>query len=113
MKEVTVSKELFDRTFKEKCEWQDKYWKAYDELVKQDREIERLNNIIKKGITEEMKDELDLILKTNQKQAYRINKAIEYIENYLCSDEYIQSDINSIANAFVKLVDILKGVNKE
>lgn len=41
------------------------------------------------------------------------NKAIEYIENYLCSDEYIQSDINSIANAFVKLVDILKGVNKE
>lgn len=41
------------------------------------------------------------------------NNAIEYIENYLCSDEYIQSDINSIANAFVKLVDILKGVNKE
>ena len=47
MKEVTVSKELFDRTFKEKCEWKDKYWKAYDELVEQDREIERLNNIIK------------------------------------------------------------------
>ena len=82
-------------------------------LKEKDQEIERLNNIIKKGITEEMKDELDLILKTNQKQAYRINKAIEYIENYLCSDEYIQSDINSIANAFVKLVDILKGVNKE
>lgn len=77
------------------------------------KEIERLNNIIKKGITEEMKDELDVILKTNQKQAHRIYKAIEYIENYLCSDEYIQSDINSIANAFVKLVDILKGVNKE
>ena len=48
---------------------------------------------------------------TNLQQ--RIDKAIEYIENYLCSDEYIQSDINSIANALVKLVDILKGVDKE
>ena len=46
----------------------------------------------------------------NVQTEYNNKKAIEYIENYLCSDEYIQSDINSIANAFVKLIGILKGV---
>lgn len=50
MKEVSVSKELFDRTFKEKNQWQEKYWKLHDEVVdierEKDKEIERLNNII-------------------------------------------------------------------
>lgn len=77
-------------------------------LSYKDKEIERLNkeNTILRQNSQylvKQKDELEEV----------INKAIEYIENYLCSDEYIQSDINSIANAFVKLVDILKGVNKE
>ena len=56
------------------------YIERYNKLLK---ENEELKSIIKKGITEEMKDELDVILKTNQKQAHRIDKAIEYIEYYL------------------------------
>ena len=78
----------------------DKY-KRYMELYD---EIERLNNIIKKGITKEMKDELDLILKTNQKQAHKINKAIEYID---------RRDIEWGSEEHKNLLDILKGVDEE
>lgn len=80
----------------------------WNKLKEQDKEIERLKEM--KLNTEKYASEMEdkYILEKNKN-----NKAIEYIENYLCSDEYIQSDINSIANAFVKLVDILKGVNKE
>ena len=79
-----------------------------NQYILKEKEIERLNkeNTILRQNSQylvKQKDELEEV----------INKAIEYIENYLCSDEYIQSDINSIANAFVKLVDILKGVDKE
>lgn len=102
MKEVTVSKELFDRTFKEKCEWQDKYWKAYDELVEQDREIERLNkeNTILRQNSQylvKQKDELEEL----------INKAIEYIEK--------RKNLNWYADGvFVyELLNILQGVDKE
>lgn len=69
------------------------------------KEIERLNNIIKKGITEEMKDELDVILKTNQKQAHRIYKAIEYIEQH--------NDYFLLKREVKELLSILKGDKKE
>ena len=77
-------------------------------IDKKDLEIGRLKEM--KLHTEKYASEMEdkYILEKSKN-----DKAIEYIENYLCSDEYIQSDINSIANAFVKLVDILKGFNKE
>lgn len=79
--------------------------KANKELVSEIERLNKENTILRQNsqYLVKQKDELEEV----------INKAIEYIENYLCSDEYIQSDINSIANAFVKLVDILKGDDKE
>ena len=75
--------------------------KLYDLCFKLDDEIEELRALYEseREVKEEYKS--------------KVNKAIEYIENYLCSDEYIQSDINSIANAFVKLLNILKGADKK
>ena len=86
--------------------------KANNELVSEIERLNKENNILKKN-AEHNDKVVDNVNWENMLLKKRIDKAIEYIENYLCSDEYIQSDINSIANAFVKLVDILKGVNKE
>lgn len=68
-------------------------------------EIERLNNIIKNGINEELTKELDEILKCNQRQANRINKAIEQLEELknLYDDNYTISDKAS------DVIEILKG----
>lgn len=82
--------------------------KANKELVSEIERLKEENTILKQTMSNN-----SLLINENAFLKERISKAIEYIENYLCSDEYIQSDINSIANAFVKLVDILKGVDKE
>lgn len=99
----------------------DKTFDVYtiEELLEQYRDNDYYNLSKTENITklleeiERLEEELEKTRLSELDKEYRIDKTIEYIENYLCSDEYIQSDINSIANAFVKLVDILKGVNKE
>ena len=84
-------------------------------IQRQEKEIERLNNIIKSGINEELRKELDEILKCNQRQANRIDKAIEYIEEnakpfiddygyVLTNDKMIYSD---------EILEILQGSDKE
>lgn len=82
-----------------------------------DKEIERLNNIIKDGINEELKKELDEILKCNQRQANKINKAIEIIKNLLCSLNELNQENNTHQLAFIidsleNIEEILKGDNK-
>ena len=77
-KEVSVSKELFDRTFKEKCEWQDKYWKVYDELVEKDREITRLIKEIEK-----LHLELDSTNSTLKKYANKLIRVAHLHDHYV------------------------------
>ena len=71
-------------------------------IKEQKEEIERLNNIIKNGINEELRKELDEILKCNQAQANRIYKAIEYIESYLPNYSFDKTNLR-------KLLEILRG----
>lgn len=70
-------------------------------IIEKDKEIERLNNIIKNGINEELRKELDEILKCNQKQAYRVSvlqniikEVREYIgtERFLYNPNFINSE---------------------
>ena len=106
-----------------------RYMELYDEIERLNKENKELNKICARkshyidkkdleiGRLKEMKLHTEKYASEMEDkyilEKSKNDKAIEYIENYLCSDEYIQSDINSIANAFVKLVDILKGFNKE
>lgn len=106
MKEVTVSKELFDRTFKEKNDWKDKYWELHDEIVdierEKNKEIERLKEM--KLHTEKYASEMEdkYILEKNKN-----NKAIEYIKEKARNNCWIdQYEAN-------ELIGILKGVDKE
>ena len=80
------------------------------EIERLNKELAEANNIIKSGINEELRKELDEILKCNQAQANRIYKAIEYIQ-----DRY---DGEVLTHTFDKdnvkeLLDILKGSDKE
>lgn len=89
-------------------------------LVIANKEIERLNNIIKNGINEELTKELNEILKCNQRQANRIHEAIEYIEehtthytSYLGKEHKVLPKIELQREAYDKLLEILKGSDKE
>ena len=92
MKEVSVSKELFDRTFKEKNQWQEKYWKLHDEVVdierEKNKEIERLNNII--------------------------NEIEGCIEHIISESYFVNEDIDTSKFGYIlDKIKTLKGVDKE
>lgn len=78
-------------------------------LDEREEEIERLNNIIKNGINEELIKELDEILKCNQKQANRIDKAIEYIEEHIIEDSEYENYMQCEREEKEELLEILKG----
>ena len=68
-------------------------------------EIERLKEEIK-GYKQERERVLNIIDERN-------HKAIEYIEDYLCSYDYTSAKLKDIANVFMGLLDTLQGVDKE
>lgn len=70
-------------------------------------EKNRLNNIIKNGINEELRKELDEILKCNQAQASRIDKTKAKLQNM-----FDNGDENTILDDLLELDKIL-GSDKE
>ena len=67
-------------------------------IMKQEEEIERLNNIIKQYDKVSFIHEMEL-----QK---RVDKAIEYMERYMPNYDFDKTNL-------IKVLDILKGVDKE
>ena len=70
--------------------------------------IERLNNIIKKGINEELRKELDEILKCNQKQANRIYEEKEYYKSQLQQKENIIKEAREYIESYMPNYDFDK-----
>lgn len=101
--------------------------KVLDYITDLQQENERLNNIIKNGINEELRKELDEILKCNQAQANRIYEAIEYVNTHKPSDTISfplmkKDEENQVKSCFdyefreiyqKELLDILQGSDKE
>lgn len=90
-------------------------WVAEDELkiqkLQQENEklkekIENLTTLVVCGDTKQIKNTAQYKLEQLQQ---RIDKAIECISNFLCTEEYIKVDGIAIADNYEKILEILDG----
>jgi len=55
----------------------------------------------------------DLIEQLAEVYEEKIDKSVDKIKDYLCSYDYTSAEFKNIAQVFIDLLDILKGVDKE